>query len=166
MKRFLIGFAVWVFLVLLGMLAQSSYAETSGLFLFTDVPFGTSSWDKAMDGSWHIDRGVVSGLHGVLALDPGTTLSIKDGIILDPFGGQQNQQESYGYNNRGLGFGAVGNKFDVCFKVSDPNNLFAMSFNYQLKSWFVNDYTYGPEYLISPSALVQGFSINLEVKLF
>ncbi len=123
-----------------------------------------------MDGSWHIDRGVVTGLHGVLNLAPGADISIRDGIILDAVGGQKNPDVGEMPANQGLGFGAVGNRFDIGLKLCDPskNGFLSMSINYQVKSWFVTnqDITYGPEYLISPSAIVQTLTANFEVRVF
>ncbi len=166
MKKLMIGLVLLTGLV--AGLTGVSFAEQQGLFLFTDAPLLGQQWSKATDGSWHIDRGVVTGLHGVLKLDEGVILSIKDGIIMDAVGGQQNPQTGSSSGNQGLGFGAVGNKLDLNLKVGDPNQTMVLSINYGVKSWFVgnNDITYGPEYLISPSTIVQSLVASVEIKLF
>lgn len=156
MKKFLL--AALSFLLL----ASSAYAgEIKGL-LFIDKPFQYESWTWASNGVWHVDKGATVGVRTVIPIFEGHTLYVSDGVIFDSTPEGKMTKDS-------LGAGPVGNVLDLKLKVhpeGDDEDSGSITFEYTLKNWWVNDSSYGYEYMISPNAVVQNLRVTIEWRMF
>ena len=88
------------------------------------------------------------------------TLKIAEGLIWDssPDGSTKKVNT--------IGIGPVGNCLSIQLQLQPISKEAIISLEYTLKNWWVNDESYGYEYMVCPNAVVQNLRAVVEWRIF
>jgi len=147
-------------LVIFFSLTMQSYAgELFDAFLFCDARFGYQSYLKTVQQNWHYDSGTILGVKIKIPLLNGDLpLTLSEAIVVD----SRVSGTSYG-----IGFGVVGQRFEVKAEVISKDEFIALGVKYRCMSWFVKDQDhYGAAYLINDEHSVHQLFVTADLKVF